>query len=424
MSQNTMLAPLLCWALLTSSIACNEDAPAPTTKTSRVSAAQNPEGPFLLLSQVQFVLKADANGTPRPQPGPAKLLQLRPSGTSWQATFLEDPESRVFHKATCLGEGSDRRLLTIGATDAHLKTWQWQEERWEGRSHWSPSFGGSWDRLRDYEFGDVDHDGVDELILATHDQGVVAVAEVSGDAFHPKEIYRQKDTFIHEIEVGDINGDQRLEFFATPSAPNSAKASQGGGVLMFRHTPEGYASEQVIQFPTRHAKEILVTDIEGDGVDELYVSLEAESKRSDGALKVTQPLEIYQLKWTPAGKWSQRVVATLPGGVQARVMLAGDLRGIGKKSLIVTTMRDGVWELSPTGKAGPWAQHRIDDNSSGFEHAAGLADMDGDGAEELYVAADDQDELRVHRWREGRYQSEVIYTLPKRDLTWTIEACY
>ncbi len=424
MSQSPMVIPLLCCALLTSALACQEDARAPAPKTPRPSPAHKPEGRFLLLSQVQFVLKADANGTPRPQPGPAKLLQLRPTDTGWQATLLEDPESRVFHKATCLGQGADRRLLTIGATDAHLKTWRWQEGRWTGQSHWSPRFGGTWDRLRDYELGDVDHDGVDELILATHDQGVIAVAEVLGDAFHPVEIYRQKDTFIHEIEVGDIDGDQRLEFFATPSAPNSAKASQGGGVLMFRHASGAYTSEQVVQFPTRHAKEILVTDIDGDGVDELYVSLEAESKRSEGTLKVTQPLEIYQLKWTPGGKWSRRVVATLSGGVQARVMLAGDLRGTGKKSLIVTTMRDGVWELSPTGKAGPWAQHQIDDNSSGFEHAAGLGDMDGDGAQELYVAADDQDELRVHRWREGRYQSEVIYTLPKRDLTWTIEACY
>ena len=424
MSQSPIVATLLCWALLTSALACQEDARAPAPKTTRPAPAHKPEGPFLLLSQVQFVLKADANGTPRPQPGPAKLLQLRPTAAGWQATLLEDPQSRVFHKATCLGKGAGRRLLTIGATDAHLKTWRWQEGRWTGRSHWSPRFGGAWDRLRDYELGDVDHDGVDELILATHDQGVIAVAEVLGDAFHPVEIYRQKDTFIHEIEVGDIDGDQRLEFFATPSAPNSAKASQGGGVLMFRHASGAYTSEQIVQFPTRHAKEILVTDIDGDGVDELYVSLEAESKRSEGTLKVTQPLEIYQLKWTPGGKWSRRVVATLPGGVQARVMLAGDLRGTGKKSLIVTTMRDGVWELSPTGKAGPWAQHQIDDNSSGFEHAAGLGDMDGDGAQELYVAADDQDELRVHRWREGRYQSEVIYTLPKRDLTWTIEACY
>ena len=269
----------------------------------------------------------------------------------------------------------------------------------------------------------MDHDGEDELILATHDQGVIAVARFKDGVFTPKEIFRQPNTFIHEIEVGDIDGDQRLEFFATPSAPNRSEASQGGSVLWFKSNGKGgYTHQTVASFPSRHAKEILVTDLNKDGRAELYVALEAETRREEGALQVVSPLEIIQFIWDK-GKWTNRVIATLPRGVQARVLLAGDTRGTGKPHLFVTTMRDGVWELSPAGPGQPFEALQIDADSSGFEHAAGLADLDQDGRPELYVAADEQDELRVHRWERGAYRTSVIYQLAHRDLTWTIEGC-
>ena len=44
----------------------------------------------------------------------------------------------------------------------------------------------------------------------------------------------------------------------------------------------------------------------------------------------------------------------------------------------------------------------IDADSSGFEHAAYVADLDGDGTLELYVAADDQHELAALHVRQGR----------------------
>ena len=43
------------------------------------------------------------------------------------------------------------------------------------------------------------------------------------------------------------------------------------------------------------------------------------------------------------------------------------------------------------GKTPSFTKELIDADSSGFEHAAGIADLDGDGRPELYVAADDQD---------------------------------
>ncbi len=416
-------------SLLLSTVSCSketETTPQPPQKAP-VSAQPpgkfSPSPPFLLLSQVQFEMRANAEGKRLPKPGPAKLLQLKLNQGKWTSSTLEDPDSRVFHKAVCVNRGKETRLLTIGATDAHLKTWQWQAQKWIGTSHWKPSFGGKWDRLRDFEFADVDHDQKAELILATHDQGVIAVAEETNGTFEPKEVFRKPNTFIHEIEVGDTNGDDQMEFFATPSAPNRAEASQGGGVLMFEFKEGKYVPKTVADFPHRHAKEILVTDLNQDGIDELYVSLEAHSKKVDGKRKILEPLEILQLTRTQKGKWLQKSIATLDGGVQARVLLAADLRGTHKPSLIVTTMRAGIWELLPTSESTQWDASQIDPTASGFELAAGVADLDQDGNLELYAAADNQDEIRAYRWTGRSYSQEVVFHLPKRDLTWTIETC-
>lgn len=58
----------------------------------------------------------------------------------------------------------------------------------------------------------------------------------------------------------------------------------------------------------------------------------------------------------------------------------------------------------------------------GFEHAALLTDLDGDHVEELYVASDEQGELRRYVWVNGRPRREVVRTiaLPRSLLTWNL----
>lgn len=412
-------------------LSCAEkEALEPATPTGSAQTTALVEGPppmsppFLLLSQVQFQMTTNANGKSVPKPGAAKVLQLQLTNGKWSSALLQDPDSRVFHKAICRRDDKGLQLLTIGATDAHLKTWRWQDGKWSGTSHWNPRFGGKWDRLRDFEFADIDHDNELELIIATHDQGVIAVADEVDNKFVPQEIFRKAKTFIHEIEVGDTDGDKKAEFFATPSAPNRSDSSQGGGVTMFQFQGGKYIHEEVVKFKHRHAKEILVTDMNEDGVDELYISLEAHSKKEGKTRKVLAPLQILQMTRTSKGEWKKRVIATLPKGIQARVLLAADLRNEGSKSLIVTTMRDGIWEFQPTSGKAPWNATHIDPAASGFELAAGVADLDQDGQLELYAAADNQDEVRSYHWNGSSYEINVVVPLPKRDLTWTIEACH
>jgi hypothetical protein len=71
---------------------------------------------------------------------------------------------------------------------------------------------------------------------------------------------------------------------------------------------------------------------------------------------------------------------------------------------------------------GPWRRELIDKDSAGFEHASILADLDGDGVDELYVASDRHKQLRRYVWNGEKLVREVIYTRPddRAIFTWNL----
>ena len=67
-----------------------------------------------------------------------------------------------------------------------------------------------------------------------------------------------------------------------------------------------------------------------------------------------------------------------------------------------------------------WTAKPIDAQSSGFEQPVDLADLDGDGALEIYVASEDQGELRQYRWDGTRFVKTVVAPLHQGDISWNI----
>jgi hypothetical protein len=360
------------------------------------------------VTQAQFVDTVQPDGTTTPVPGPAKLLIVRLRDAGWKPVLLEDPDSNVFHKAIPWAGG----LLTIGGNKAALKTWRFADGRWQQETHWQPSFGGKFDRLRDVEHGDVDGDGKEELVIATHDQGVIAVVHPD-EGWRVEEIDREANTFVHEIEIGDVDGDGRLEFFATPSAPNKLGKEQPGEVRMYRFR-DGAWQKSIVDAPSdTHAKEILVADLDGDRVAELYVAWEGAVGK-DGALLRPVTIKAYRMR---DGTFESSVVATVPDR-QMRALATGDVKGDGTVDLVGTSLKAGVWLFEREG--GGWKATLVDGQSSGFEHPLLVADGDGDGRVEIYVAAEDQRELRRYDWKDGRFDRSVVLPLPAGDITWNV----
>jgi hypothetical protein len=391
-----------------------QSTPSPARTTAPEPVLEIPTGgpyPALFLTDAVFW----RNEKNESIPAPARLEIWRVTPTGWQKTRVEDATSNVFHKAIQLPDGG---ILTLGADQANLKKWTLTEGQWKAETLWTRKWEGRFNRLRDLEIGDVDGDGMDEYVMATHDHGVVAVLDPETNPIGVTELDARADTIVHEIEIGDIDGDGKMEFFATPTDRNKANQSQSGELVMYRWNGKTYVRTVVDPFGVTHAKEILAHDMDGDGTSELFSVVEAELENK----QIKTPVQIRQYTLGKDGSFSHRVVATLQDR-QCRFLVPGDFDGDGEKELIAAAM-NGLWMLDSSDKGRTWRATSIDANSGGFEHAVFGADLDNDGNLELYVAADNQNELRRYLYDKGarRFEKTVIGPIEKDVITWNITA--
>jgi hypothetical protein len=379
-------------------------------------------GSTIYLSQAQFVEKEGKDGKMHPVPGPARLVILTRTKSGWMEEIVEDPDSNVFHKAAWFEPSSgEPGILTIGATGAFLKIWRKKNGKWRSEVLWHPSFGGKFDRLRDFEITDITGDGIKDIVVATHDQGVIAVVTQKDDKWQAEELCRNKDTFVHEIETGDVDGDKIVEIFATPSKPNKLDGSiQPGSVEMWKFKNGKWERRVVESFETRHVKEILCVPVAGEENPVLFASLEGEhfGRKDEGD---TTRIRMYRFN---KGKISHTDIASLPGKL-CRFLTFGDTDGDGTKELIASTRVSGIWKLTPPLKDifnNEWKKTLIDKNSSGFEHATYLFDFNRDGTEEISVASDDQKEIRCY-WFNGKdYSVNIINKFDDDVITFNLTA--
>jgi FG-GAP-like repeat len=416
----SLCAPLFVLSLAACPSKPSSDQPkqAVTPKTEAISNTPSAREPSkapaskygLALALAQF-----SGATPKP----ARFELLTPQAGEFKVEGVDDSDSNVFHKVMPLAlKDGKTGLVTLGGTKAAVKLYTRGASGFSAETLWSEAFGGKFDRMRDAEIQDLDGDGAPDIAVGTHDQGVVAYLHQGKDGkWLVERLDKQPDTFIHEIEIGDLDGDGVPEIYATPSEPNRLEAgAQSGQVVSY--VPKLKQGRKVVaDLKNRHAKEILVTDMEGDGRPELYVAVEALTKGQRDSVEIVEPVEIRRYDHnTP--KDAGKVVARIRDRY-CRFLTAGDVDGDGKKELVAAAFRSGVWLLRPGAKGAEWSVENIETQSSGFEHAALLTDLDGDGRDELYVAADDQGELRRYVWKDGKPVRDTILRRENPRETWT-----
>ena len=400
-----------------------EAAPAAPAVPARPQAA-TPELPDDLSRALVLGLSAfppaGPNDTSPPVPLPAELEFIVRRGGEWLKTTITDADSNVFHKAMAYETPDGKTGLLTGAGEkALLKLWTKQNGQLVAETLWEKDFGGRFSRMRDLEVGDIDGEGTNVIAVATHDQGVVAVVRPRGDGYEVEELDVEKDTFVHEVELGDLDGDGTVEIYATPSEPNRLDGSHQSGVVV-RYVPGKQEGRVVVaDLGGRHAKEIMVHDIDGDGKDELYVIVEGQKNPDGRGLLHRTEIRRYTAETPPD---QGLVIAELDDRL-GRFLTPSDLDGDGKKEIVAALFAKGVWWLRPgDDPTKPWRKRAIDRQSSSFEHAAIATDLDGDGLQELYVASDNDKEIRRYVWNGRRLVKEVIHARQddRSILTWNI----
>jgi hypothetical protein len=372
----------------------------------KVAPPDQPNGLLLAMA----VLGKTEDGKPMPMPAELGILVQR--GGAWTYTKITDEESNVFHKAMAYEPAAGKAgILTAGGVSPVVKIWR---KGAEPEVIWKTEFGGKpiRERMRDLEVGDIYGDGVPAVAVATHDQGVVAVVKPDGaGGWTVEELDREPNTVVHEVELGDLDGDGVLEIYATPSLPNKLDGSPQPGQVVRYIPAKGEGRVVVADLGDQHAKEILVEDVDGDGRDELYVSVEAVSGGQVRILRYDEDTD------AAAGS----LITTINDQL-CRFLTAGDIDGDGSKEMVVAAKKNGLWLLRPGDdpKSG-WSRKPIDRDSGGFEHASILTDLDGDGIDELYVANDDGDEVNRYVWKDGKPEKTTLYSYEDvSGFTWNI----
>jgi len=417
---------LAAFALCVVACGAEEKPPAPAAQPAPepapAAAAAVPETPDSLPNGLVLALAQFVTVEGKPVPGPARLEFVYRRDGRWQTGVLEDEQGNVFHKAMFYASPDGPRILTLAGTAAAVKTWEKTASGLEPTTRWQKDFGGKWSRMRDAEVADLFGDGGASIAVATHDQGVVAVLRPqAGGGFEAVVLDEKPDTFVHEIEIGDLDGDGVLEVYATPSEPNRLDGTRQSGEVV-RYVPAaGEGRVVVADLGDRHAKEILVRDVDGDGRDELYVSVEGHAEGKGSQRRLIDPVEILRFD-ADTQPQAGVVIGTLEDTL-SRFLTSGDVDGDGQQELVVAAFSSGLWLFRPgADPKGAWRSELIDADSGGFEHASILVDLDGDGADELYVASDRHKQLRRYVWNGEKLVREVIYDRPddRAIFTWNL----
>ena len=337
-SQWTAVAVFGAFAVVVALAGCGGGGGAPDKGPLRIAIAQSPftEDGRIAGARVSVVEAGESPDAP------------------WtEVASFTDKDSTVFHKALPFeGVNGDRGILTIGGNKARLLLWS----KGEGGEYtptelWAGHFGGVdiSQRLRDLEVGDVDGDGQDEIVLVTHDRGVVMIGEQEDGSYVFTEIDRVEGTgkdgkpiatWIHEVELGDIDGDGATEILCTPSAPNMLDGGhQPGQIAMFEFSDGKYEKRIIFDSEKTHAKEILAFDILGLGHPQLLAAMEGEGIGGSGGASSQVWLFRHE-----DGEFRGEKMRDLPGKL-CRFLNGGDTDGDGQPEIVASTANEGIYAI-------------------------------------------------------------------------------
>ncbi len=227
----------------------------------------------------------------------------------------------------------------------------------------------------------------------------------------PWTAHRVADVRTHDVEIGDVNGDGRLDLVTR----NQSSFSNPSGNRF--HVWIQTASDKWLH------REVACPPGEGIQIADLD---------RDGDLDVLIPARWYENSGSPLkGPWTEHVYTTAWKHPDAEVQVA-DLNGDGRLDIVLSPAelkgdhyRMSWFEAPASAKAQDWSEHIIEPSVETVRHALGVGDMNNDGAPDIVTAemhqGADPDEvlLYLNVSRGESWNRQVLSTKGSHDIVLT-----
>jgi hypothetical protein len=231
----------------------------------------------------------------------------------------------------------------------------------------------------DMEVADIDRDGDLDVIVPDGWEGKLQWFEnprpdgdPARDAWTPR-LIGSHGQYAHDIEVGDLDGDGRLDVVTRP---------KGTKIYIWIQRESDAWAQRAIDCPDGEG--LAVGDVDRDGDPDIVVA---------GRWYET-PRDIMK------GSWLEHIYADWPHGDTYPKI--GDLNGDGRPDIALTpseeTFRLSWFEAPEDPKASGWVEHIVQQPIS-FTHSIEIADIDHNGQPDIVVAemaqSEDPDEVII-----------------------------
>lgn len=257
------------------------------------------------------------------------------------------------------------------------------------------------------EAADIDNDGDQDIVM-----GGIIWYENPGAANHsaakPWTAHRVAQLRTHDVEVGDLDGDGKLDI-VTRDQSSFGKPSGNKFQIWRQESADSWAGREIA---CPHGEGIKLSDLDRDG--DLDIVIGTRWYENNG--------NILQ------GPWAEHIYSSTWTQADVEVQCC-DLNGDGRLDIVLTPaeLKGSIYRMSwfeaPADAKRPnWREHVIEKDQETIVHALGVADMNNDSRPDLVIAemhqGADPDEVRVYLNQAGasKWTRQVVSTKGSHDI--------